>query len=227
MERDWLYIAEFAEAMEVHPDTVRRWIGMGNIETLGRVTWHSRVRIPKTELERLQSEPKNISHKLKRRSDEEIFKESNNIIGEKQLKEIVEGLKIGRLWISKSQAMNEYIEFFELDSNKYINPELNQLCTDFYNSLKSLYTFVRELFNRLGRRVVQDEWGRLVKIRRLEYQSDSMNNILEVLPEPCYDSGHILPEFGFAEEQHIEKLTEACVKAYQVYRTAVRQSLVL
>ena len=57
MEKDWLYIKEFADSYGVHEDTIRRYIEMGDLRTLERASKHSRIRIPKSELERLLKEP--------------------------------------------------------------------------------------------------------------------------------------------------------------------------
>ena len=67
MEKEYYTITEFAKEYGCHPDTVRRWIGMGRLKTLARPIPHAIHRIPCTELKRLKESPPELitSTKLK------------------------------------------------------------------------------------------------------------------------------------------------------------------
>ena len=202
-----------------------------------RVTPHSIWRIPKTEIKRLKGEQngttlseKKVTNRheqtdpmleeAQKEHDRIIFIESDSIINENEMQEIL--AKLGPRGIfdeSHHSRLTDFIEFFDLESNQYLDTELRGLCEDTCELLDMIYVWAEASRLSFESDKSRAKLHQLIQLNELHEQSEDLKSSESGLKWRKHQ------EQKFANEY--QDLKHMTWQQYASYRQAIRARLSL
>lgn len=155
-----------------------------------------------------------IDESLISKHDSEAFKNSDKILSENEMDRIIHRLHYFRYYSTQIETLYEYLIFLEKESNKYINPNLQQQCKRSYEATKRLTHFIE------------------VHADATAYHDDKRGTRYKLVPGGNESRFYRLltndDSRGRTEDrftQKVIKLVDECQAAYKEYRAAVRDNL--
>ena len=186
--------------------------------------------------------------------DSDIFNKTDKIINETKFREIIEFLHNTCLRKSQMNRIFEFINFFNLEANKYIDIRLKYSCSQFCAVLQKLFDYI-EIYNveylwylrLIQEGKIKDKWHHFDVMPQDEsdeeylYYPDSGIRGIEELYLLLHKPATYLffdiqfPESGFPEsdssyvdwKQELDKLIADCDSSYSEYRSSIRDILYL
>jgi len=257
MAKEWYTVQEFAKEIGVSRDRVYEWLRSGHIKHLERITLHSIWRIPKTEVDRVlgreegpQSRGETVSEEKTREAysyNREIFDKSEAILNELEFENFFKFLSRNSFLASHLTRVLQFLEYFDSESNKYADSNLNyvnlKLCHNLLELSESIQidsverTRIQGMYDNYREKSVDNGWSLLLR-KLLENTSDNVNaerDELYLIVDRFSHNIIYVPEFSdiFNYEHYIEwqqsfdSLVTNTRTTYKEYRAAIRETLFL
>lgn len=157
-----------------------------------------------------------IEASLRLQHDRSVFIESETILTEKGLDRLLDRLLGFRFYTEEAVMLYRYLKFFDMESNKYIIPELRHRSDSCYRMILRLYKFFSKHCDIISD--FEHELGIKYKL----YPGGSASRFYKILTNDK-TRGRVENRF----DKKVERLVEECRDAYKAYRAIVRETLIL
>ncbi|MFC2051885.1 hypothetical protein ACFLT4_04070 [Chloroflexota bacterium] len=145
------------------------------------------------------------------------FKKSDKILNEDRLDKLIDRLLIGnRFYLIEVSMLNEYLKYFEKESNKYVISELLCQCERCCKTIDRLFRFIEKHSD-----VVAD-WQEGLGTK---YKLVPGGDFDRFYHELTNDSTRVRAETRLSNKA--DRLAKECRDAYKEYRSTVRETLYL
>jgi hypothetical protein len=175
-------------------------------------SWILDIRKPPTDIDTKQNEETTNKEKLSDKAithDIKIFTESDEILSEKDLRNIYFQLHSNQLYWDDGDKSVKFMWFFGHESNQYVTKELRNKCTELIDSLNELWDFVGIRFfpaDGNARRVRSELWIPSTEEYKHNWDEETWGKYHNLEPE-------------------LYKLADNTLEAYKNYRATIRELL--
>lgn len=154
-----------------------------------------------------------LQNEKRQAHDKDIFKNSDQLLNERQLSNLVELLGTNRMLVGQSKKAMAFVYFFQEEGNQYLDDKLKKVCAKFVEKLDELIVFTAQHFFVYPNNQPSD---------------DIDNNQLALYPEILHGSPEALGYQNAIECQHrLHSILDEIKNLHQRYRILIKNKLML
>lgn len=261
MEKEYYTVKEFAKLMDYGTDRIYEWLRSGQLKSLPKPTPHSIWRIPKSELNRLQGrvEQTEVGERISNdfqvisgdviKHDKRVFNKACEILGDDDFQWFFELLSHNAFLASQLDKLLKYLEYFDNESNKYVDPYLNYVCLELFLNLNKVSELIQvdsiehgylesgyeihikaqvnnALFNLIKKLLDATSYIVVPETDILYVLAEWHTHHLVIDPKLSHMYEH-LSDIFFEWQRKFDKLVNDTTSSYNKYRVSVREKLLI